>query len=67
MIAYLVTVKEPKKTPGKFHVTRGVVVAENSVHAEKLVKEDYYTNGARGWSKDASFNFVLIGPGFYPV
>ena len=67
MIAYLVTVKEPKKQAGKFHITRGVVVAKDSVHAEKLVKEEYYTNGARGWHPEASFNFVLLDFGFFPV
>lgn len=68
MNAYLVTVKTPKKQAGKFFFTRGVAVAENGEKALKAVKEDYYTNGARGWHPDAEFEFVgPLAPGFFPV
>ena len=68
MNAYLVTVKTPKKQAGKFFITRGVVIGETLEKAVKSVKEDYYTNGARGWGDDAQFEFVgPLAPGFFPV
>jgi len=67
MTAYLVKVREPKKHAGKFHVTRGVVVAEDSLEAIRMVKEEFYPKDKQGWHPEAEFEFMPLSPGFHLI